>query len=179
MFVRVSLVTSVRHYFKSLFDTAIEFLWDSVFCHGLRNIRYDIFYLSNIFTKFTEKLNCGCKETMLALFKSNQPSLPPVRVTFISTKPSLSSTLPVSKPLWTGDDIELDDHRQVYCARMDEFWRSLSRRFHNTLLLQIPDWMISVFLEVYNEETGVAKEKLVSIRNDTELRLKFKKSYKF
>ena len=71
-----------------------------------------------------------------------------------------------------------DDDLQVYFAHLDQFQNDMAERFHDGLSLRVPDWVINPFLDVDYEETGVAEEELLDIKNDIELRPKFKKSYK-
>ncbi|XP_018015681.1 protein ZBED8 [Hyalella azteca] len=166
--------------FYSLFDTVVEFFYDSnpVLCDELRNMKHDIAYLADIFTKFNEiNLQLQGNESNLIKVKS-------AISTFLTKlqlfKRNIASHALYQFPSLSELDKEkgiADDDLQVYCTHLDELHRDMSERFEDILLLEIPDWVINPFLNVDGEETGVAEEELISIQNDIELRPKFKKSY--
>ena len=51
----------------------------------------------------------------------------------------------------------------------------MSERFEDLLLMEIPDWVINTFSDT--DEVGIVEEELIQLRNDTELKPKFEKSY--
>lgn len=187
-FERLVLHTEVRwlskgnclRRFYSLFDTVVEFFQDSssVLCDELRNMKHDIAYLADIFTKFNEvNLQLQGNEANLIKVKS-------AISTFLAKlqlfKRNIARHALYQFPSLSELDKEKgipDDDLQVYCTHLDELHRDMSERFEDILLLEIPDWVINPFLNVDGEETGVAEEELISIQNDIELRPKFKKSY--
>nr|XP_049579058.1 protein FAM200A-like [Syngnathus scovelli] len=185
-FERLVLHTKVRwlsnclRRFYSLFDTVVEFFQDSnsVLCDELRNMKHDIAYLADIFSKFNEvNLQLQGHDAILIKVKS-------AISTFLAKlqlfKRNIARHALYQFPSLSELDKEKgipDDDLQVYCTHLDELHRDMSERFEDILLLEIPDWVISPFLNVEGEETGVAEEELISIQNDIELRPKFKKSY--
>ena len=70
-----------------------------------------------------------------------------------------------------------DDDLQVYCAHLEALERDMSERFQDILLFKIPNWVINLFLDARNEETGVAEREIVSLQSNIELRPLFKKSH--
>ncbi|XP_066965478.1 protein FAM200C-like [Macrobrachium rosenbergii] len=187
-FERLVLHTEVRwlskgnclRRFYSLFDTVVEFFKDSnsVLCDELRNMKHDIAYLADIFTKFNEvNLQLQGNEANLIKVKS-------AISTFLAKlqlfKQNIARHALYQFPSLSELDKEKgipDDDLQVYCTHLDELHRDMSERFEDILLIEIPDWVINPFLNVDGEETGLAEEELISIQNDIELRPKFKKSY--
>ena len=144
----------------------------------LRNIKHDIAYLSDVFTKFNE-VNLQLQGNYVKLIKVKSAIS-----TFLSKLQLFKRNLAHHELYQFPNLSELekeksipDDDLQVYCAHLDQLQRDMSERFQDLLLLTIPDWVINPFLDVNSEETGVAEEELVSIQNDIELRPKFKKSY--
>ena len=166
--------------FYSLFDTVVEFFQDSNtgLCDDLKNIKDDIAYLSDIFTKFNE-VNLQLQGNDVNLIKVKSAIS-----TFLSKCKLFKRNLARHELYQFPSLCELDkeksisdDDLQVYCAHLEELQRDMSERFQDLLLLKIPDWAINPFLDVSNEETGEAEEELISIQNDIELSPKFKKSY--
>lgn len=187
-FERLLLHTEVRwlskgnclRHFYSLFKTVVEFFQDSnsVLCDELRNIKHDIAYLSDVFTKFIEvNLQLQGNEVNLIKVKS-------ALSTFLSKLQLFKRNIARRELFQFPSLSELekeksipDDDLQVYCAHLDELHRDMSARFQDLFLLKIPDWVINPFLDISNEETGMVEEELISLQNDIELRPKFKKSY--
>ena len=166
--------------FYSLFDTVVEFFQESNtgLCDDLKNIKNDIAYLSDIFTKFNE-VNLQLQGNDVNLIKVKSAIS-----TFLSKcklfKRNLSRHELYQFPSLCELDKEKsisDDDLQVYCAHLEELQRDMSERFQDLLLVKIPDWVINPFLDVSSEETGEAEEELIAIQNDIELSPKFKKSY--
>jgi hypothetical protein len=52
--------------------------------------------------------------------------------------------------------------------------KDMSERFEDLLLTEIPDWVIHPFS--HTDEVCVVEEELIQLRNDNELKPKFKKS---
>ena len=187
-FERLLLHTEVRWLSKgnclkrffSLFDKVVEFFQDSNtgLCDDLKNIKDDIAYLSDIFTKFNE-VNLQLQGNDVNLIKVKSAIS-----TFLSKCKLFKRNLARHELCQFPSLCELDkeksisdDDLQVYCAHLEELQRDMSERFQDLLLLKIQDWVINPFLDVSNEETGEAEEELISIQNDIELSPKFKKSY--
>ncbi|XP_045104398.1 zinc finger BED domain-containing protein 5-like [Portunus trituberculatus] len=135
---------------------------NSVLCDELRNMKHDIAYLADIFTKFNEvNLQLQGNEANLIKVKS-------AISTFLAKlqlfKRNIARHALYQFPSLSELDKEKgisDDDLQVYCTHLDELHRDMSKRFEDILLLEIPDWVINPFLNVNGEETGVAEEELI------------------
>lgn len=69
-----------------------------------------------------------------------------------------------------------DDYLWIYCSHLNHLYNELFNRFQDLLSLQMPDWVISPFLDITNEILRVIEEELVSLQSDTELRPELIKS---
>ena len=126
--------------FYSLFDTIVEFFegTNSVLSEELRNIKHDIAYLADIFTKFNEvnlqlqgnDVNLINVQTIISTFLSKLTLLKRnVGRRQFNQFPSLSdlekkNTIP-------------DDDLQVYCAHLDQLQQDMTERFQDIILLKI------------------------------------------
>jgi hypothetical protein len=70
-----------------------------------------------------------------------------------------------------------NDNLHVFCNHLDMLHKDMSERFEDLLLMEIPDWVINPFSDT--DEVGIVEEELIQLRNDSELKPKFKKSYQY
>ncbi|KAK3766524.1 hypothetical protein RRG08_056455 [Elysia crispata] len=122
--------------FYSLFDTVVEFFQDSNtgLCDDLKNIKDDIAYLSDIFTKFNE-VNLELQGNDVNLIKVKSAIS-----TFLSKCKLFKRNLARHELYQFPSLCELDkeksisdDDLQVYCAHVEELQRDMSERFQDLL----------------------------------------------
>ena len=162
-----------------MFDTVVEFFQESNtgLCDHLKNLKNDIAYLSDIFTKFNEvNLQLQGDDVNLIEVKSAISFLSKCKLFKLNLSRHELYKIPSLCELDKEKNIS-DDDFQVYCTHLEELQRDMSERFQILLLVKIPDWVINPFLDVSSEETGEAEEELIAIQNDIELSHKLKKLY--
>ena len=75
----------------------------------------------------------------------------------------------------TGNNGISDVDGETYSKHIQELHENMKVRFQNALQLEIPDWVMDPFINI--SEQWILAEKLISLRNDFELKPKFSVSY--
>ncbi|XP_026579775.1 LOW QUALITY PROTEIN: zinc finger MYM-type protein 6-like [Pseudonaja textilis] len=164
--------------FYNLFDTVAEFFEgkNALLSDELKEIRHDIAYLSELFTKFNE-VNLQLQGNEVNLIKAKS-----VISTFILKLALFKRNIgrcelyqfPSLSELEKKGGIQ-DDDLHVFCDHLDMLHKDMSEQYQDLILMEIPDWVINQFLDT--KEDGVGEEQLIELKNDIELKPKFKKSY--
>lgn len=158
----------------------VDFLKDThaTLSEDLVKIKPDVAYLSDLFAKFNE-VNLQLQGNGVNLIKVKS-----VILGFMSkidtyrcdiTRRELCQFPSLSQ--FNKEMTLLDDDLDVYCLHLKEVHRDVFERFHDLYSLEVPDWIINPFLDIGFDVLGVAKEELISLRHDLELKPKFKVSY--
>lgn len=187
-FERLLLHTEVRWLSKGncvrrfyyLFDTVVQFFQDKIASLSveLKEIRSDIAYLSDIFSKFND-MNLQLQGDEVNLIKAKS-----VVCTFIAKLALFKRNMGRRELFQFPSLLELeqksgiqDNDLQVYCDHLGMLHKDMSERFTDLLLIEIPDWVINPFSDAENVCQEAVEEELVGLKNDIELKPKFKKSY--
>lgn len=167
--------------FYDLFETVVEFFQDQDTCLSveLKEIKHDIAYLSELFSKFND-MNLQLQGNEVTLIKAKS-----VICTFMSKLLLFQRNIMGRRDLYQFPSLsELnnkgeiqDDDLRMYCDHLDMLHKDMSERYQDLLLLEIPDWVINPFSNT--EQPGVMEEELIELQNDVELKSNFKckKSY--
>ncbi|KAG0438169.1 SCAN domain-containing protein 3 [Dictyocoela muelleri] len=184
VFNRLLLHTEVRwlskgnclNRFWEIFNSVIEFLISKgdILHARLNESKSDIAYISDLFNKFNE-VNLKLQGEDLNLIKAKS-ILSGFVEKLLLYKQNLGRSefmffpnLETAKP--NEDDIF------IYCDHLEALYHDFNVRFKDIFTLSIPDWVLNPFLIDSAEDSLQLQEELMDIRNDYELKYKFKNGY--